>query len=371
MRFILTAGGTAGHINPALSVAEKLNDLYPGSSFLFIGAEGKMECELVPRAGYDFRAVKVTNLSRGHSAEDIKHNLETARNAITSVKEASNIIKEFKPDAVIGTGGYVCFPVITAAHRLGVPTVVHESNAEPGLTTKLLADKADLILVGVPECANSYRRKERVHITGTPVRAGFCGLSKAEARKQLGIEGDKPLVVSAWGSLGARHMNETVLKMIPRIAASGEFLFIHSIGSYYYDSFMKEIEKTVPDWAEHGIDLRKYIYDMPLVMTAADLITCRAGASTLAELSYIGKPALIVPSPNVTNNHQEKNARVLEKAGGAEVLLESEFTEESFFERLRSLVSDSDKLDAMGKAMRSLCVEDSAERICSCIASLL
>ena len=172
MRFILTAGGTAGHINPALSVAEKLNELYPGSSFLFIGAEGKMECELVPRAGYDFRAVKVTNLSRGRSAEDIKHNLETARNALTSIREASNIIKEFKPDAVIGTGGYVCFPVITAAHRLGIPTAVHESNAEPGLTTKLLADKADLIMVGVPECANSYRKKERVHITGTPVRAG-------------------------------------------------------------------------------------------------------------------------------------------------------------------------------------------------------
>ena len=332
MKFIFTCGGTAGHINPALAVAGRLRQLMPDSEFLFIGAEGKMEMELVPREGYEIRGLKITNISRGHNLEAIKHNLETLKNVALSHHDAKVIIKDFKPDAVIGTGGYVCYPVLTAAHEMHIPTAVHESNAMPGLTTKMLADKVDKIMVGFEESCKHYHHPERVVVTGTPVRGEFCQFTKSEAKAKLGIPEDMPLVVSVWGSLGSKHMNGIIGDMIPLIDESSGFRLIHSIGNMYYDSFMQKLNERCPCYEARGVDVRRYIYDMPCVMAAADLILCRAGASTLSELSFMGKPVIIVPSPNVTDNHQEKNARVLERAGGAVVKLEGEFDAKSLYD---------------------------------------
>ena len=370
MRFVLTCGGTAGHINPALAIAGRLRELMPDCEILFIGAEGKMEMELVPREGYKIEALKITNISRGHSLEALKHNLDTLRNVAVSTHEAKRILREFKPDVVIGTGGYVCYPVLTAAHELGIPTAVHESNAVPGLTTKLLAERVDRVMVGFADSREAYHHPEKVEVTGTPVRGEFASYSKALAKRELGLDPDEPLVVSVWGSLGAAHMNKVMGELITLLDARREFRLIHSAGSMYFDGFMEKLEAAMPDFAKFGADVRKYIYDMPRVMAAADLILCRAGASTLSELAYMGKPVIIVPSPNVTNNHQEKNARVLEKAGGAKVFLEGEFDAQSLLDTVRELLGDEGKLNEMSEAMRSLAVPGATDRICDIILSL-
>ncbi len=370
MRFVLTCGGTAGHINPALAIAGRLRELMPDCEILFIGAEGKMEMELVPREGYKIEALKITNISRGHSLEALRHNLDTLRNVAVSTHEAKRILREFKPDVVIGTGGYVCYPVLTAAHELGIPTAVHESNAVPGLTTKLLAERVDRVMVGFADSREAYHHPEKVEVTGTPVRGEFASYSKALAKKELGLDPNEPLVVSVWGSLGAAHMNKVMGELITLLDARREFRLIHSAGSMYFDGFMERLEAAMPDFAKFGADVRKYIYDMPRVMAAADLILCRAGASTLSELAYMGKPVIIVPSPNVTNNHQEKNARVLEKAGGAKVFLEGEFDAQSLLDTVRELLGDEGKLNEMSEAMRSLAVPSATDRICDIILSL-
>lgn len=370
MKFILTCGGTAGHINPALAVAGRLRELMPDCEILFIGAEGKMEMELVPREGYKIETLKITNISRGHSLEAIIHNLDTLKNVAVSTREAKRIMREFKPDVVIGTGGYVCYPVLMAASELKIPTAVHESNAVPGLTTKLLAEHVDKVMVGFEESRGAYHHPEKVEVTGTPVRGEFAAYSKALAKRELGLDPDEPLVVSVWGSLGAAHMNKIMGELITMMDDSRPFRLIHSVGTRYFEDFMSALRQRAPDFARFGADVRKYIYDMPRVMAAADLILCRAGASTLSELAYMGKPVIIVPSPNVTNNHQEKNARVLEKAGGAKVFLEGEFDAPALMDTVRGLLGDSAQLEAMSQAMLSLAVPGATDRICDIILSL-
>ena len=371
MKFIFTCGGTAGHINPALAIAGRLRELMPDCEILFIGAEGKMEMELVPREGYEIMPLKITNISRGHSISAMMHNLETLKNVAVSTHEAKKIIKSYKPDAVIGTGGYVCYPVLMAASELHIPTAVHESNAVPGLTTKLLSEHVNRIMLGFEESRKYYKHPERVVVTGTPVRGEFACYTKDCAKKELGLPADKPLVVSVWGSLGAAHMNNPMARLIPMLRGLGEFRLIHSVGSMYYKDFMQKIGETAPDCAAYGVDIREYIFDMPRVMAAADLIMCRAGASTLSELTYMGKPVILVPSPNVTNNHQEKNARVLERAGGARVFLEGEFEAETLLECVRELLHDENALEEMSEAMASLAVNDAADRICGIILDMI
>ncbi|MEA5152260.1 MAG: undecaprenyldiphospho-muramoylpentapeptide beta-N-acetylglucosaminyltransferase [Oscillospiraceae bacterium] len=370
MRFILTCGGTAGHINPALAVAGRMRELLPDCEILFIGAEGKMEMELVPREGYEIKPLKITNISRGHGFRDILHNVETLKNVAVSVVEAKKLIKDFKPDAVVGTGGYVCYPVLKAASELHIPTAIHESNAVPGLTTKLLAEHVDKIMVGFEESRQCYPRPERVVVTGTPVRGEFACYTMNSAKAELGLPLDKPLVVSVWGSLGAAHMNDVIVDMIPQMCRERDFRLIHAAGGMYYKRVTERLRDSGVDCAQCGADVREYIYDMPRVMAAADLILCRAGASTLSELTYMGKPVILVPSPNVTNNHQEKNARVLERAGGAKVLLEGGFDARSLLAEVKSLLADSASLEKMSEAMASLAVPEATDRICDIILEL-
>ena len=368
MKFIFTCGGTAGHINPAIGVAGRLKELLPEAEFLFIGAKGMMETELVPREGYPIETIEISNLSRSISLSGLKHNIGTVKKVLSGQREAKKIIRDFAPDAVIGTGGYVCYPVLKAAHALGIPTLVHESNAVPGLTTKLLSRSVDCVMVGFENAAENYPRGTRVEFTGTPVRGGFETLNREEARKKLGIPVDQPLLLSVWGSLGSEHMNGVMADFAPLAAKKGEFAMIHSAGKRGYASLMKAIrERTDADLQKAGVELRDYIYNMPEWMAAADLIACRSGASTLGELAAMGKPALLIPSPNVTNNHQEKNARALERAGAAEVLLEREFDAQKLYESVLSLLSDAEKLSAMSAAMKGCGVPDSASRIAELI----
>lgn len=370
MKFIFTCGGTAGHVNPALAVAGRLRSLMPDCEILFIGAEGKMEMELVPRAGYEIKALKITNISRGHNLEAVKHNVDTLKNVFSSHHEAKKIVKEFAPDVVIGTGGYVCFPVIMAASELHIPTVIHESNAVPGLTTKMLADRVSRIMVGFEESRHHYAHPDKVIVTGTPVRGEFDCYTKEKARAELGLPQNEKLVVSVWGSLGAGHMNKVIGEMIPMMHGDEGFRLVHAVGKMYYKHFMENLNETAPDYAQRNVEIREYIHDMPRVMAAADLIMCRAGASTISELSYMGKPVIMVPSPNVTNNHQEKNARVLEDAGGATVILEGEMDAASLLNEVKKLLCDNDRLDKMSGNMHALAVPQATDRITEIILEL-
>ena len=370
MRFVLTCGGTAGHINPALAVAGRLKELLPDSQFLFLGAEDKMEMDLVPRAGYEIRPLKITNISRGHSLQDIVHNLDTLKNVLGSEHEARRILRDFRPDAAIGTGGYVCYPVLAAAAALRIPTVVHESNAVPGLTTKMLSGKVDEILVGFEESRRHYPDPEKVRVTGTPVRGDFARYTRDSARAELGLDRETPLVVSVWGSLGSGHMNRMLLDMLPLLRGQRDFRMVHAVGSRDFAQFQKALAEGGLDPAACNVDVREYIFDMPRVMAAADMILCRAGASTLAELTYMGKPVVIVPSPNVTNGHQEKNARVLERSGGAKVFLEGEFDAGTLLAEIRRLLVHPEELEAMSGAMRALSVPDATDKIVDRILEL-
>ncbi|NLT64867.1 MAG: undecaprenyldiphospho-muramoylpentapeptide beta-N-acetylglucosaminyltransferase [Clostridiales bacterium] len=371
MKFLFTCGGTAGHINPALGVAQRLKELMPDCEILFVGAEGHMETELVPREGFPIKTVTITNISRSINMEGLKHNAKTVKNVFTSIAQAKVIIREFQPDVVIGTGGYVCYPVLKAAHSLDVPTAVHESNAVPGLTTKMLAGVTDKILVGFEESRQYYKHKERVVVTGTPVRQDFRNADKIAAREKLGLEPDKPLVVSVWGSLGAAFMNKTMVGFIGKALGNPFFGLIHSAGRGGYSKMLEDMEKAgLKNVKERGMDVREYIYDMPLVMAAADLVVCRSGASTLSELAVLGRPAILVPSPNVTNNHQEKNARVLEKAGAAVVIPESDITEDKLLGSVSLLLSRPDTLEAMAEQMKKIGVGDATEKIADIVLDL-
>ncbi|NLV87132.1 MAG: undecaprenyldiphospho-muramoylpentapeptide beta-N-acetylglucosaminyltransferase [Clostridiales bacterium] len=371
MKFLFTCGGTAGHINPALGVAQYLKELMPYCEILFVGAEGQMETELVPREGFDIKTVNITNISRSLSIEGLKHNLKTVKNVIASTSEAKAIIKEFMPDVVIGTGGYVCYPVLRAAHAMKIPTVVHESNALPGLTTKMLSGSADKILVGFEESRQYYKNKQKVIVTGTPVRGDFRNIDKKTAREKLGLDPDRPLVVSVWGSLGASFMNKLMVSFIEKALGKPFFALIHSAGKCGYKAMLLEMEKeNIKDPKARGMDVREYIYDMPVVMAAADLVICRSGASTLSELAVLGRPAILVPSPNVTGDHQDKNARVLEKAGAAVVLNETELSADKLLGSVSLLLSRPATLEAMSEQMKKLGVEDSTEKIANIILDL-
>jgi len=371
MRFLFTCGGTAGHINPAIAVAGRLKQLLPDSEFLFVGAEGNMEEELVPREGYDIKLVSVYSLHRSVAPKEIVHNIAAVHKLNVSARQSRAIIDKFRPDVVIGTGGYVCYPVIRMANIMGIPTLIHESNAVPGLTTKRLENKADVIMVGFEESRKYYKKPDKVVVTGTPVRNGFLCWDKALAKRSLGIKGH--LVVSFWGSLGARRMNEITADLIKINCEHGAFRHIHATGDGETGlALMHKLlkERGVTDEAEKGIDIRAYIFDMPKVMAAADIIICRSGASTLGELTLIGKPAILVPSPNVTNNHQEKNAAVLESNGGAIMMKEADCTAELLYSTVLEILNATQRLNKMSEAMLELSAPGATDKITETVLEL-
>ena len=368
MNVIFTCGGTAGHVNPALALAGYMKQQDPSVKVLFVGTPTGMEKGLVEKAGYDFAGVDVSNFHR--SVKELRHNLHTARTLLTSRAEARSILKRFMPDLVVGTGGYASYPMIRAAAARGIPTAVHESNMIPGLTTKMLEGSADRIMVGFEECRQHYKNPDKIVVTGTPVRGDFFRLTPTEAREKLGYTDDKPLVVSFWGSLGASGMNQQMMDFFRAEKAAGfPFHHIHACGSKSWEAMHGQI---AAEGLEHpALDVRQYIYDMAVVMRAADLVICRAGASTISELTALGMPAVIVPSPYVVANHQEKNARILEKHGGAVVITEPASSGDKLFSAAREILRDPQRHRTMAQNMASLGIPDATTRIYETVMGLL
>lgn len=363
MKVVFTCGGTGGHINPAIAVAKLLRERKPDCDVLFVGADDGMETELVPREGFRIETVRISNYLRSLKPTALAHNVKAVFVLRQALRRANQIIREFQPDVILGTGGYASYPMLRQGVKNGIPTALHEANAVPGLATKLVCDQVDKILVSFAESKSQYKNADRVIAVGMPVREEFVYTKRADARKALGLD-DKPLVVSAWGSLGAREMNKKIAQFMKLECAEEPFHHIHATGSFGW--------RWMPDYVKHlGVDLaahplvqmREYIYDMPTVMAAADVFISRAGSSTLNEIAAAGTPSIIVPSPNVTNNHQEKNARILERRGAAIVIRESDCDGETLYRATKELLADPERRRRMRSALRDVAVIDSAERI--------
>lgn len=363
MRIVFTCGGSAGHVNPALAVAQVFQQKHPDCEILFIGAERGMEQRLVEQAGYPIEKVTVSTFERAWSWKIIKHNVKSVFKVPVGQHQAAAILRRFRPDLVVGTGGYASFPAVHEAARKGIPCAIHEANAFPGLTTRALADKVDLVMVGFPEAAAYYEKAKKVVVTGMPVRGEFFSLEREQARRELGLDDCQPLITSFWGSQGAGHMSEMTTDLVERWVKEGRrFHYIHSAGRDY-GKMTDELKRRGVAVSED--EVRPYIDNMPTVMAAADLVICRAGASTLGEITALGKPAILVPSPFVASNHQYKNARVLADRGGALLLEEKDCSGDLLYEKALELLADGSRRAAMSRALKELASPNAAEDIYS------
>lgn len=362
LRVLMTGGGTGGHVNPALAIANTIKQNIPDSVIEYVGTSRGIENKLVPRAGYKLHHVEIRGLRRSLSLS----NLKTAYYVLTSPAKAARLIASFKPDVVIGTGGYVCWPVIKAAADRGIPTVLHESNAIPGVAVKMLASKVDRIYLNFEKAGEGLSCKEKLLHVGNPLLSHGGSITSAEAKAKVGIpEECKYFLLSYGGSLGAQKVNEAMIRLMKSFTSKHPEVFhLHATGSIENEAATEAFKKEGLDKFSN-IKLVEYIYDMPLQMAAADLIVCRAGAMTVSELSMNGKCAVFIPSPNVTDNHQYKNAKVLADAGAALLFQESELGEgcvEKEVERLLSAQGDVLR-EEMSQRIRAFSVPDANKRI--------
>ncbi len=370
MRVLMTGGGTAGHINPALAIAAKIKEKQPDTTFLFVGSEGRMETELVPAAGYEITTMKVKGFQRKLTPKSLAHNLSAAYCAFAAQGKSRRILQAFKPDVAIGTGGYVCGPVLNMAAKMDVPVVLHEANALPGVTVKMLAPHAAAVLIAT-EAARKYL-PENCHcvVTGNPLRKGFSQGDKAAARRKLGLD-DSPFVLSFGGSLGAEKINRAMVEVLRRRAAVGGVRHLHGAGKNGYEETVRWLHEAGVPIDGDALTVKPYIEDMPTYMAAADLVICRCGAMTISELPVAGKPSILIPSPYVAENHQFHNAMSLVEQGAAVCIEEKDLTGERLYEEIDRLVSAPDALRQMGENAKRIAVPDADERIYTEIMKVL
>ncbi len=359
MKILFAGGGTAGHINPALAVAGYIKEKHPNAEIFYIGTANKLEAKLVPEKGYDFRTIDVAGFQRSLSPKSIIKNISAVNKAVTASAKCKKLLKEINPDVVVGTGGYVSGPVLKAAQKLGFKTAIHEQNAFPGITTKMLINEADAVMLAMPEAQKFLKLAKKPVITGNPIRLELLKISREEARKKLGLD-NRPLILSFGGSLGATKINEAVAELIKWHDGTGKFYHIHASGKFGYEDMQAALENTE---ISKEIDVREYINDMDVCMAAADLVICRAGAITLGELQACGKPSILIPSPYVAENHQFHNAMTLKNAGAAHLLEEKDLSGESLISAVEMLIENKPKLESMSKAAKNGAIIDANERI--------
>lgn len=370
MRVLMTGGGTAGHINPALSIADAIRREYPDAEFLFVGAEGRMETVLVPKAGYALRTITVEGFQRKLSLNNLCKNVRAAYHAVAAGREVGKILRDFRPDIAIGTGGYVCGPVLRTAAKRGVPVLVHESNALPGVTVKMLAPYAKAIMVSDEAARRHLPADAPVVVTGNPLRSGLTAIDRQAARQELGVD-DHPLVLCFGGSLGARPINEAIVGVLGRPEAA-QVQFLIGTGRGKNHEHVQELlaqAGIVPDGA--AVQVRDYIDDMPRCMAAADLVICRCGAMTLSELPALKKPAILIPSPYVAENHQFYNAMALAERGAAVCIEEKELTADRLWEEICRVALSPTTLQRMGEAAGKAAVLDADRRILAVVRDVL
>ena len=376
MKLLFATGGTAGHINPALAVASYIQQKYPDSQIMFVGTADHMESRLVPNAGFEFKTIEINGFKRSLSPKAVIDNVKTVSRLIKSEKDSKQIIKDFQPDVVIGFGGYVSGPVLDAAVKMHCPTCIHEQNAYPGITNKQLAKKVDKVMLTVEDARSHMQAKNDVIITGLPVRGELLEKSKFQARIELGIADEKPLVLSFGGSLGARPLNDAMLDILLEDSQRDDVYHIHSVGTNGVEYLDKFVENGFSKRAENiyykgNTEVRLYIDNMDTCMAAADLVIGRAGASSLSEIEAMGKASILIPSPYVAENHQYHNAMALVNRNAARILEEKDLTAASLKALMNELIADKNELRQIEQNAKDMAIIDARERIADIILSLV
>ena len=371
MKVIFAAGGTAGHINPALAIADKMKQVFPNTEILFIGTPSGMESRLVTKAGYDFRGVEMSGFQRGFSPRDMLSNVKAAYRYLISAKRAvRKIIKEFKPELAVGTGGYVTATVIGQAAAMGVKTATHESNSYPGMATKMLSGKADKVLLAVEDAKKHLKNTDNCVVTGNPLRTNIPIEEQSAARRRLGLS-DGFTVLSFGGSLGANKITEAVAELIAWEKKTGGINHIHSFGSKNKDTFYAALEQSVVSEDKSRHIFRDYIDNMYTCMCAADLIISRAGAMTITELTEIGRPSILVPYPAAAENHQYYNAMTLVNENAAILIEDKELTRARLVNEVSKLYNDRGRLELMRENAAKMRKANAADIILSEIIDLV
>ena len=357
MRILLAGGGTAGHINPAVAIAKYAQSVEPDTEILFVGKKGGMEARLVPSEGFDIRFVEVEGLKRRLSLS----NLTAAAKLVGAVSKCYRIIKDFKPDVVVGTGGYVCAPAVIAANRRKIPTLIHEQNVFPGSAIRMLSKKSSVTAISFDESRRYLSNAKKILLTGNPVRPGIMDIDYRSAREKLGI-GDEKFVLAFGGSLVAKKINDVVTEYAKMINGRQDIRLCFATGMKNYDDVMSEIRRGGISLKDN-IQIVKYIDNMDVVMNAADLVIARAGAITISELCVLGKASILVPSPNVTNNHQEYNARTLHDRDAALMILEKDFSPETLSAAADRIFTDINLSGSMQSNAKKLSSANATELI--------
>lgn len=360
LKVIIAGGGTGGHIYPGIAIAKQIKQNIKDADILFVGTQRGLEKDIVPRAGFALRFINVTGFKRKISFDTVK-----SISALTKgMLQARKIIKQFKPDIVIGTGGYVCGPVVLCAALYKIPTLIHEQNALPGITNKLLSRFADVTAVSFEDSKKYFCKAKKIVVTGNPLRSEIIQANRQKSRSDKGIKESNRLVLIAGGSGGAQKLNDAVVDMLTESYNSKDFQVIFATGHTRYDTVIRDIKDKNPEILEHSnISILPYIYDMETVMSAADLMITRAGAITISELTALGVPSIIIPSPNVTENHQEYNARALETKGAAIVILEKDLNGKALHDSIMGLLFDNGRLNKMRDSAKAMGMTDSTQRI--------
>lgn len=358
MKVLVTGGGTGGHIYPAIAIADKIKRKRKDAEILFVGTKRGMEKDLVPNHGYPIRFITASGIDRKHW----HRNFKTMRDVIRGYQETKQILDAFQPDLVIGTGGYVCGPVIRAAHKKGIPTFIHEQNALPGLTNRLLERYVEKVFISFPESAKYFKRKDKLVVSGNPIRKEFLVAGLTDHRQNLGIDPKDFVILSFGGSLGAAKINQTMMEVATFLTQVPNLRLYFITGKNQYDTIRSRLEgEGIYDG--ETIHLLPYAENLYEYLLASDLVISRAGALTVSELTACAKPSILIPSPNVTGNHQYYNAKVLADKGGAVLLEEKELTGESLTRSIMRFWNNRDALNAMAKASGAMGRLDGADVI--------
>lgn len=359
MKVIMTGGGTGGHIYPAIAIADEIRKLDGSARILFVGAERGLEKKIVPENGYDIELINVEGFNR----KKLLKNVKVLRELRKGEKKAKEILRRFEPDAVIGTGGYASAPVVRVAQKMGIPTYIHEQNAFPGMSNKALEKHVRKVFLGFEEGGDYFRHKEKQVVTGNPVRENFSKQTREEARGALGFDGDDFVILSFGGSQGAGRINKAMLSVIEAFNGVDDIKVCLATGSFYYDAILDEIKNMGIDLKEN-IRIMEYINDMDKYLAASDIVVSRSGALTVAEVTVCGIPAVFIPSPLVTGNHQYFNAKAVSDRGGAMVIEEKDLSNEKLISVILSLKNDPEVLRDMAEKSRGCARENAAEAIC-------
>lgn len=369
MKIVFAAGGTGGHINPALAVAGEMRRRHPDAEILFIGTADKMEARLVPAAGFDFKTIEISGFQRKLTPENIIKNIKTVKRMLTSTKQTQKILTEFAPDIVVGFGGYVSGPVVRTAAKMGIKTAIHEQNAYPGVTNKALAKAVDQVMLTVGAAEKYMDCKNKPVLTGLPVRGEILEADADFARAKLGVPDNALMILSMGGSLGAKTINESMVELIAARHTNANLFFMHSTGKYgtWVPDALKE--RGVPENAKNVV-IREYIDDMDACLAACDLVIGRAGASSLSEIEAVGRASILIPSPNVAENHQYHNAMALVNGGAACVIEERDLTAQKLIDEVDTFITNPLRLKQFGENAGKLAVRNSKEMIADILENL-